>query len=75
MFFCTILILVLKMRFHVFSFISKKKQWFSSDRKILILLLSMIFIYKTMFQFFEILIFSQDIWENVHYVPKINLIF
>ena len=25
-------------------------------------------------QFFEILIFSQDIWENVHYVPEINLI-
>ena len=74
MFFCTILILVLKMRFHVFSFISKKKQRFSSDRKILILLLSMIFIYKTMFQFFEILIFSQDIWGNVHYAPEMNLI-
>ena len=25
-------------------------------------------------QFFEILAFSQDIWEKVHYVPKINLI-
>ena len=24
--------------------------------------------------FFEILIFSQDIWVNVHYVPVINLI-
>ena len=27
-----------------------------------------------MSQFFEILIFSHDIWGNVHYVPKINLI-
>ena len=26
-------------------------------------------------QFFEILIFSQDVWGNVHYVPEINLIF
>ena len=26
-------------------------------------------------QFFEILIFSQDILGNVHYVPEINLIF
>ena len=25
-----------------------------------------------MSQFFEILIFSQDIWGNVHYVPEIN---
>ena len=25
-------------------------------------------------QFFEILIFSQDIWDNVHYVHEINLI-
>ena len=32
------------------------------------------FIYKTMFQFFEILSFSQDIWGNIHYVPEINLI-
>ena len=28
-----------------------------------------------MSQFFEILIFSQDIYGNVHYVPEINLIF
>ena len=27
-----------------------------------------------MSQFFEISIFSQDIWGNVHYVPEINLI-
>ena len=26
-----------------------------------------------MSQFFEILIFSQDIWENVHYILEINL--
>ena len=25
-------------------------------------------------QFFEILVFSQEIWGNVHYVPEINLI-
>ena len=25
-------------------------------------------------QVFQILIFSQDIWANVHYVPKLNLI-
>ena len=29
---------------------------------------------STVSQFFEILIFSQDIWGNVHYVPEINLI-
>ena len=32
------------------------------------------FIYKTVSHFFEILIFSQDIWGNVRYVPEINLI-
>ena len=32
------------------------------------------FIYKTMSQFFEFLIFSQDIQGNVHYIPEINLI-
>ena len=31
--------------------------------------------YKIVPQFFEILIFSQDIWQNVHYVREINLIF
>ena len=30
--------------------------------------------YKTMSHLFEILIFSQDIWGNVHYVRKIKLI-
>ena len=28
-----------------------------------------------MSHFIEILIFSQDIWGNVHYIPEINLIF
>ena len=37
------LLLVLKMRFRVFSFASKKVQGFSSDRKILMLLLSLLF--------------------------------
>ena len=32
------------------------------------------FIYKTVSQFFKILIFSQDIWGNVHYVCDINFI-
>ena len=36
-------LLVLKVRFHVFSFASKKVQGFSSDRKILMSLLSMLF--------------------------------
>ena len=34
----------------------------------------LLFIYKIVSQFFEILIFSQDIWGNIHYVPEINLI-
>ena len=61
------------MRFQVFSFASKKVQGFSSDRKILSAY-QCSFIYKTVSQFFENLIFSQDIWGNVHYVPKITLI-
>ena len=35
--------------------------------------LSVFFIYKTVPQFFEILIFNKDIWGNVHYRPEINL--
>ena len=31
-------------------------------------------IYRTVSQLFEILIFTQDIWGNVYYVLKINLI-
>ena len=41
--FCDNLLLVLKMHFQVFSFISKKVQEFFSDRKILMLLLSSLF--------------------------------
>ena len=63
--FCDNSLLVLKMCFQVFSFASKKAQESSSNRKI---------ICKTVSQFFEILIFSQDIWGNFHYVPEINLI-
>ena len=36
--------------------------------------ISAFFIYKTESQFFEILIFSRNIWGNVHYVREINLI-
>ena len=63
------------MRFQVFSFASKKIQDFSSDRKMLMLFCQCSFVYETVSQFFEILIFSQDILGNVHYVPEINLIF
>ena len=41
--FCDNSLLVLKMRFQVFSFVSKKVQGFSSDRKILMPLLSVLF--------------------------------
>ena len=37
-------------------------------------LLSVLFHLQNRVSVFEILIFSQDIWENVHYVPEINLI-
>ena len=70
--FCNNLLLVLKMRFLVFSFASKNVQGFSSDRNILMPLFSVLFHLQN--QFFEILIFSQDIWGNVHYVPEINII-
>ena len=70
--FCNNLLLVLKMRFLVFSFASKNVQGFSSDRNILMSLFSVLFHLQN--QFFEILIFSQDIWGNVHYVPEINII-
>ena len=70
--FCNNLLLVLKMRFLVFSFASKNVQGFSSDRNILMSLFSVLFHLQN--QFFEILIFSQDIWGNVHCVPEINLI-
>ena len=44
-------------------FHEQKAKGFSSDRKILISLSVL----------FQIFIFSQDIWGNVHYVPEINL--
>ena len=58
------------MRFQVFSFASKTVQGFSSDRKILMLLLSVLFYLLNSCVFFEILVFSQDIWGNVHYVAE-----
>ena len=64
--FCDNSLLVLKTRFQVFSLASKKV--------IIVIPNHCSFIYKTVSQFFEILIFSQDIWGNFHYVPEINLI-
>ena len=72
--FCDNSLLVLKMRFQVFSFASKNVQGFSSDRKILMTLLSVLFHLQNCVSVFEILIFSQVIWGNVHYVAEINLI-
>ena len=46
---------------------------FSSVSKILMLLLSVLFHLQTLSQFLDILIFSQDIWGHVHYVPETNL--
>ena len=56
-------LLVLKMSFQVFSLVSKNIQLFSSGKKILMLLLSVLFYLSS--QFFEILIFSQDIYRNI----------
>ena len=53
---------------------SKKVQGFSNGRKILMLFLSVLFHLQNLVSVFGILIFSQDIWGNIHYVPKINLI-
>ena len=78
--FCNNLLLVLKMRFQVFSFESIIVQRFSSDSDGFSALSSAKpSILKTQFssaksQFFEILVFSQDICGNVHYLPEINLI-
>ena len=60
------------MRFQVFSFARKKVQGFSSDRKILMSFLSVHFHLQNHVSVFEN--FSQNILENVHYVPEINLI-
>ena len=77
LFFCTILqqfTTRLKMPFQVFSFTSKMVQEFSIDRNILMLLLSVLFYLQTVSQFFQILVFSQDIWRNIHFAPEVNLI-
>ena len=63
-------LLVLKMSFQVFSLVSKNIQLFSSGKKILMLLLSVLFYLSS--QFFEILIFSQDIYRNILYVSEIK---
>ena len=64
---------MLKMRFLVFSFASKKVEGLSSDKKMLMSLLLVLFYLLNHVSVF--LILSQDIWGKVHYVPKINLIF
>ena len=56
-----------------FSYASKKVQGFSSDRDINVIVISALSPTR-LSKFFEIFIFSQDIWENVHYVPEINLL-
>ena len=50
--FCDSSLLVLKMRFQVFSFSSKKLQWFFSDIKILMSLLSLLFHLQTYLSIF-----------------------
>ena len=62
------------MSYQVFSFASKKVQRLSSDRNILMLLLSVPFHLQNRASVFQILVFSEDISGNVHYVPEINLI-
>ena len=71
---CDNSLLVLKMCFQVFSFVNKKVQAFSSDRKILMSLLPVFFHIQTVSQFFKFLVFNQDNWGNVHYVPEISFI-
>ena len=68
------------MHFQVFSFASKMVQRFSSDSdRFSPLSSAKPSFLKTQFsssksQFFEILVFSQDICGNVHHLPEINLI-
>ena len=73
---CNNLLLVLKMFFQIFSFASKKLKVIFSGRKMIIpqqLLLFHLQICVSNFKFFEILIFRQHIWGNIHYVHEINL--
>ena len=72
--FCDNSLLVLKMRFQVFSVASKKVQRFSSDRKIFNVVVISAPSSTKLCQFSEILNFSQDIWGNVDYVPEIDII-
>ena len=69
--FCDNSLLVLKMPFQLFSFASKKVQGSSSDIDVVVIS-DLTINYKTVSQFFEILILSQDICGNVHYVSEIN---
>ena len=71
---CDNSLLVLKMPFQVFSFSSKKVQGFALTGRYKCCCYQCSFIYKILSQFFEILVFSQDIWRNVHFVPEVNLI-
>ena len=63
------------MRFPVVTFASKKVQKFSSDKKILMLLLSVLFHLQNRVSVFchVFLNFSHEGF-SLHYVPKINLI-
>ena len=63
---------MLKIHLQVFFFKSEKLQGFSSDRKILMSLLSALFHVQKRVLVFKISIFSQDIWRNVHYVLEIT---
>ena len=72
--FCDNSLLLLKTHFQVFSFGKQKGtrvfQWQKDINVAVIIAPSS----TKQFQFFEILIFSQDIWRNFHYVREINLI-
>ena len=72
--FCYNSLLVLKMHFQDFSFTRKRCNGFPVKGRYWCCGYQCSYICKTVFQFFEILIFSQDIWESTHYVPEINLI-
>ena len=69
--FCDNSLLVLKMRFQAFCFASKEVRVFSSDPEDINVVVINALLSKKAFIY---LIFSQNIWGNVHYVPEINLI-
>ena len=70
--FCDNSLLVVKMRFQVFFFLSQAKSYkvFPLTRRncdvVVISALS------SLSQYFEVLNFSQDIWGSVNYVPEIK---